>query len=505
MTETAETAEATEVAASSVAAQVADFAHLQARPSLIFARPGARPGTVGKRIAETVATIRYADAPAVRLGQDLHAPLSQLDYPDGRGEPAADSLHTLLVAAGGYQRHEPHNTYNAHRGYPSAQCMFPTELFLCTEAGSWHYDAAQHQLRPVGRRPVGQPPSAPGQVSSLIIAARPGKLPEYYRELQWSLSLCEAGHLTELLLALATALGLAPRLRTDFDDQAALRRIGAEQFDGWLPAAVIELGSADLPLATVAADGSWQVADDPVLAIDRLGWQAGRTDPASTAGPVRWPSQPGTEIALPAVTRPPATWAQLLFERSSGRATGGFAAAPEPMPLQPLVAALEQLRSTAASSWGGPTGTASGQGILVIAEQVVGLPDGLYEWSLADAGLRLRKPGRHLAEVQRAFFYPETVTRVSTCNFVLLQVLDYTAILAERGVRALRTSQLELGALAQAASLSMTADGGFLRPCRSFDTDRLATLAGLTGGQTVSYLCLGGRSRFTDLLLDLRP
>ena len=112
-----------------------------------------------------------------------------------------------------------------NRGFPSARCMFPSEMFLCTDAGSWQYDPAAHELRPVGTPCQGDPPTTASDATALVIAARPGKLPGYYRELRWSLSLCEAGHLIGLTLALAAALGMTPRLRTDFDDQALLARL----------------------------------------------------------------------------------------------------------------------------------------------------------------------------------------------------------------------------------------------------------------------------------------
>lgn len=472
--------------------RIADFTHLQARPNLIFARPGPRPGT-GRTIGE-VAPLRLADLPGTPLCIDRHQALARLPYPD-RSPLGPDALAALMAAAG-FQRYEPSNNYNAHRGYPSAQCLFPVEVFLCSDQGSWLLDASRHELRPT----MGTAGTAdPSVATTLAVLGRPGKLPTYYRELQWALTLCEAGHLTELLLSVAAALGFAPRLRLDFDDAALLQRIGAEPDDPWLPAALVELGSADLTLT--GTERARVEPADPVLAIDQLGWG----HPLGTAE-IRSEVGPGIEISLAEPSRSSSTsWADVLFERSSGRGTGGFAAAPDRLPGSTLANAMQQLRTAARQRWYQPSGSRAGQRVLAVVERVDGLADGLYEWPLLEGPGRLRRAGRFLTGVQQAFFYPETVTRVDTCNIVLLQVLDYAAIAAARGVRGLRASQLELGALAQAAGLSMAADGAFLRPCRSFDADRLAVLAELSETETVSYLCLGGTSRFTDLLLDLRP
>lgn len=451
------------------------FAHLQARPNLVFGRP-VRP-------LPPAPPIRYSGAPDIPLPTGLANVLASVPYPSSRESAPAglDGLTTLLQSALGFQRYEPANNYNAHRAYPSAQSLFPVEAFVVRGQQAWHYDAARHALRPVGAAD-GDPA---GQDAAIALLGRPGKLPEYYRELRWALTLCEAGHAAEVVAATAGALGYAGTVHVDFDDAGLLAAIGAESLDGWLPAAVIGLSPAapGFPPST-----PWEAPDDPVLAADRLAWSdAVALAPSPYTATATWAGSADV------------TWEHVLFHRSAGHSRGGFTASPAPLARQALAAALAASRAAAQRTWGGMSIR-----MCLAVERVEDLADGLYAWSPEDGDLDLLASGSYLAAVQDAYLYPATVTRVDTGNVALMFLVDYPAVAAKWGARGLRFSQLVMGALAQAAGLALTAHGAFLRPARSFDPDRLGEVAQCKPGETVGYLGLCGVSRLTDLMLDLR-
>lgn len=443
------------------------FARRQARPSEIFNRP-VRP-------LPPAPPIRYSTAPPVELPIGRPNPLASVRYPGALpvAPTGLDGLAALLPSALGFQRYEPGNNYNAHRAYPSAQSLFPVEAFVVRGQQAWHYDAARHSLRPVGTTRDGDP-AGPGAV--IAVLGRPGQLTEYYRELRWALTLCEAGHAVQVTAAVAQALGYAAAVHLDFDDAELLSAIGAEPGDGWLPAALIG------PLSTLP--------DDPVLYADRLAWPSASPSAWSSAAPVGAddPVEP-TESA----------WEQVLFTRSAGHSRGGFTASPEPLPRPALESALTACRHAARRTWSG-----SGIRMCLAVERVAGLSDGLYAWSPEDGDLTLLSAGAHLGTVQSAYLYPATVMRVDTCNVAMMFLADYPSLIGSQGARGLRHSQLAVGGLAQAAGLAMAAHGAFLRPARSFDPDRLGELVDAKADETVAYLALCGVGRFDDLMLDLR-
>ncbi|WP_051367946.1 nitroreductase family protein [Hamadaea tsunoensis] len=475
------------------------FARLQARPSEIFRRP-VRP-------LPPPPPIRYSAAPCVPLPIGRPRTLAAVRYP--RARPAAptglDGLADLLTSALGFQRYEPANNYNAHRAYPSAQSLFPVEAFVVRGPRAWHYDAARHALRPVGETADGDPAGAGAMIAVL---GRPGQLPDYYRELRWALTLCEAGHAVQATAAVAQALGYAAGVHTDFDDAALLSAIGAGPADGWLPAALIG------PLSTPPADSSTRIgsapsggvplpddtvlAEDPVLHADRLAWPAshslGSDDPGSDPRP-----KAGSDAASEMGDETGASWDHVLFTRSAGHSRGGFTASPATLPRQALTSALAACRHAARQDWSG-----LGVRLCLAVERVEALADGLYAWSPEAGDLTLLAPGAHLGAVQSAYLYPSTVMRVDTCNVAIMFLADYPSLIGSHGARGLRLSQLAVGALAQAAGLAMAAHGAFLRPARSFDPDRLGELADAKDGETVAYLALCGQARLDDLLLDLR-
>lgn len=482
-----------------------EFLRVQTRPNLVFNGPGGKKGEDGPATPVRAASPRLVtwDERPDRL---LRETLFPQRLPDAAAIPRSRRLQALIRSAAGPQRHEASHAFNGHRAFPSAQSKYPAELFVGIGGTTWHYDSSWDGLRPVGAD-SGADPWAEldgGSPAFLAVLGRPNRLPAYYRELQWALTLCEEGHLAGMTAQLARALGFGVEVVAEFDDQGLLERIGAVPGDQWLPGAVVGLDGARPELPRSAR--VWPEPAEPWLDADRQAWMA---QPVPPPPPV--PAAPATfgQDAAPTLR----SWASVMFHRSGGRAPGGLTASPERLPSGLLDAALDAA-SAVATDWGaaGPAAGPvaghvenAGVELFAVVERTHGREDGVYAWDPVRHSLELREPGQHLAAVQRAFYYPRTVTRVDTCNVAVCCVADYTAALETEGPRGLRLAQLRFGALMQASAMVCSAHDVFLRPCRSFDPDALGALLRVRPEQTVGYLCLVGRSRYTDLLLDLRP
>lgn len=420
--------------------QLLAFAERQARPLLLRIPTD---GDDRERVP-----VRPTGAP-VPLPPNLHRLLESVPYPNGRVAPQTPVPYRVLgtIAAAAPQRFEVRSAVNPHRAYPAAHCFYSAQLFLLADEGAWHYDAAGHRLLPVsGRADLDR---ALERGVELAVVCHLGGIPTRYRELRWSLSLCEAGHLLELLARAGAAHRLSARTDRAFADARLLDRIGLRAEDGWIPAGLI-----------------------------------GLDEDAEAAG-----EAPG----------PGPSWAEVLFERSAGRANKGFAPAPVPLPAEALEAVLRAVDETAAEA--GPAAE-GGVDVVLIARDAAGLEPGGY---LLEPGRPPRPvPAPDMGLVQRHFSYPPTQMAISGCPAALVMIGDHEAAIRSGGERGLRELQLRLGAVAQAAGMAITPHGGFLRPVRSFDPEPLAEALELPPTRLPVYLALMGANRFTDLLLDVR-
>lgn len=460
------------------------FAETQARPLRLAIPPDGDDATP--------APVRRAGA-ATPLPAGLHRLLDDVPYPRATVDervPLATRVLGVLAGAGP-QRFEARSAVNPHRGYPAAHCFFACEIFLRAGDAAWHYDPVGHRLVPVAGTGAADPAGAISRQGGAVLAvlAHLGGIPSRYRELRWALALCEAGHLTEQLALVAGAHRLAAAVRHDFPDAALLADLGCDPAQDWIPASVLEVGSARLDLTGAAEPPDTPATTDTALAVDRAGWS---TAPAGPATPKGLPEPAGGAAAL--------SWSELLFQRSAGRCNKGFTAAPGPLPPG---AVADVARALTGTLGGQPEPERGGIQPILIVDRAGGLAPGSY---LPDADGTLRRigDGPGMAAVQRAFSYPMTEMSVLSCPAAVVFVVDHAGQLAA-GARRLRTAQLELGAAAQAAGFAITPHGGFLRPARSFDPDSLATELGLPPGRIPGYLALLGVNRFTDLLLDVRP
>ncbi|WP_026928615.1 hypothetical protein [Glycomyces tenuis] len=420
------------------------FAERQARPLLLGI-----PADGDDRVPVPV----EATGPDVPLPPGLHRMLDSAPYPRGRVDSDVPVRTRVLgtIAAAAPQRFEVRSAVNPHRAYPAAHCFYSAQLFLLTAGGAWHYDASGHLLRPVaGDAELDRELDGP---ASLAVVCHLGSVPTRYRELRWSLSLCEAGHLLELLAQVGSAHRLAVRTRRDLPDAALLDRLGLRARDGWTPAGAVEL---DAP------------------------GEGGARPPAA-----------GPDTGM--------SWAQVLFERSAGRANKGFSPAPVPLA---ATAAEALLAAIGRAADGVPSAAESGVDVVLASRDVEGLDPGCH--LIEDGRARRRIAGPDMDALQRSFAYPATQMSIAGCPAALLMITDHAAAVREGGERGLRLLQLRLGAIAQAAGMALTPHGGFLRPARSFDPDPLAAALRLEPTRLPAYVAPLGVNRFTDLLLDVR-
>lgn len=396
------------------------------------------------------------------LPRDLLAPLTAIAWREARSarqltpRSALATWPTVLIGTWGLQRREPGHRYNDHRSYPSPRCLYPTAAFVRNAGGWFGYDPAAHVLvRLAG-------PGAPDLAgpATLVCACRPRQLPAGYGTLRLPLAMLEAGHAAATAAMLARALGEPARIGT--------RPIRGPLDGDFTPAFQLRLPGAH-PAPPIAQ------AVSPTDSPRRL--------PPPADSPTPPPPPAGLSIA------------DVLFLRNSGRSPHGLGltASMAPIPAEVIFRAAASPRSC----------SGIGVRLLVATERVTGLADGLYEACRND--LTPLRRGRMLGLTQAAVSYPaiQSVTMASF-NAVWFLVVDYPAVVRQHGQVGFRRALLELGARAQDIGLSLAADGCFARPIRSFHEPALDDLLSLPPAQQVGYVLLAGRSRYTDLPLDLR-
>lgn len=438
-------------------------------------------------------------------------------YPPQPGQVPARSSHPVdpmdlldLVACTAVQRLEPRSAVNPHRAYPAAHCFFAATVHLVSGGLAWAFDPVGHRLVPVGRH--GESPDtvavdATAEFVStvrdaggalVIVSGQLDGVPERYHELRWSLVLTECGHLSELLVHGARVLGWQVRQQDDFADEDVLDALGLTADSGVVPTTVLELGTASTPdhvedmrrrPAAATSQHLLSPSTRQLLRVDQAGWQQ-----ATLAAPRdRSTSRGGPHTRS-------APWGQVLFERSAARVNKGLTARPGPLAADAIQDTLSSLVDALGDQ---PPVAEGGIAATLAVSRVDGLRPGLHRvtgqgctWSDARDGIAL---------LQEVFNYPTVQMSVTSCPAAIILTGDYRACVAHGGARRLRTSQLDLGRALQAAGLALTLHDAFLRPARSFDTDRLAQRLDLPTGTLPLYVGLIGQSRFTDLLMDVRP
>lgn len=476
-----------------------DLVQLQARPRNVdIALEGdGRPADPVPEVSDD----RCVPLPAglARRQQHLTHP-PRHDAP--RSEVTPDTVLAIVTAAG-VQRLEPRSAVNPHRAYPAAHCFFAATVWVLADGCAWVFDPVHHRLVPtagdalVTADPAARFGSAVTAADGvlLVVLGQFEAMPERYHELRWSLVLTECGHLAELLIHSARASGVPVRTQDHFADADVLAASGLRGATGLVPATVIELGAADTAGMVSAAPVDPPVplpaptgAAADLEEVDRLGWHG--THPGMPATDRSDPGRPRL--------RGSAAWSEVLFERSAARANKGMTARPHPLPAD---AAHDLVHALAEALGNQRPGSSTAY---LVAGAIEGCPPGLHGIT-AGGGLIHLSQADGMGALQEVFNYPRVQMAVDSCPAGVVLTADYEQVLRHGGARALRTTQLDNGRALQAAGLALTLHDAFVRPARSYDTDRLAELLDLPDGTLPVYVGLVGQSRFTDLLMDVRP
>jgi hypothetical protein len=485
--------------ATPVPGDLLDFAERQARPSRLAISldgDGRPPVPIPARAAER----------RVPLPDGFARRLAHLTYPPSttRARGTATAAAVLdVVSATAVQRVEPRSAVNPHRGYPAAHCFFAATVVVLAGGSAWAFDEVDGSLVPLdeartdaaAERFARAVEMAGGAV--LLVLGEFTGVPARYQELRWSLLLSECGHLSELLVHAARTSGLDVRVQDHFADEQVLAAVG-HGTDRWTPVTAVELGRtelaselgrADASNVVVVAHGQRGVGGDPHRA-DRLAWNP------------RDPEVPAVDRTLGSfVATVSMPWPDVVFERSAARSNKGFTPRLRALDREVVSAAVEALADAlhhvAPASDGGLTA-------YLLASRVTGIVPGMH--LVGRRGELTQVSTRDgMAAVQEAFSYPREEMAIGRSPAAFVITADFLRQAEAGGARGLRLGQLDQGRAMQAAGLALTVHSGFLRPVRSFDPDRLAVSLALPGRELPVYVGLVGESRFTDLLMDVRP
>ena len=482
---------------------------------------------------------RECRLPSRRMRPDLGAAIVDVPYPPpAQGtfahEPSDGSLlqaEQLLYNALGIMRREPSNPYNDHRAFPSPRSLFPTWAFLLPgESGEevpYRYNPYEHLLEPLvggGDAAASRTCEDTDEGFSVALAGNYGGLPPYYGSLRYTLALLEAGHCLHNLVLVASGLRLACRVRLAFEDESLRQRLCLpEKPEGWSLTAIVDFGRkarlkdpgrthdddvVGSPCIEGSQDASLDGPSDLLSRVEEATWLKGHQIRAWRATGVRSPdSGPVSQDAerRDSATRGQTALAEVIYERNSGRGVAGLSARLSSVPLDTVrVAIREGLRPPPSDVAG--FAASAGLRVLVAAQRIDGLADGLYEVQHGDgASLIPVRTGGLFDEVQRAFSYPPASSvNIALLNLAWFLVVDYPEIIERWGPRGFRLASLEMGYVAQGIACALASEGLFARPCRSYHETALDELLRLEPSETVGYEVLCGVNAFRDLLLDLR-
>lgn len=443
---------------------------------------GAGQGAEG----EAGAPLRF---PRCRGSEDIDLPLP--------ADRAPDSPSRLLHLAYGLAHLElgASSRWRLHRTAPSARCLYPTELYIWVDedsaalrSGLYFYDAAHHRLvRLRGLECRGAVYGALLRSLSarwiVFVTSIWGKTAFRYRDYSYRLCCQEAGMVVGSLLAGAEATGSRAVVCTEFlDDQVSDLLWLAPDQAGALAAVVIDENGAALcdddarrrPLSAPSwtpsvggAPGRWP----RVTTIDRAARWTTRADVLRSRGAVHAGWDDGNVDRTPGAVLGTERLAAAMLARQSG--PPNLLPAPVPLPF-PLVT---QLGAVLTSSW--PTdrgwirlaedlrahlvvGTASGSGTIRAGIHRV-TTDGILQQS---PGV-----GRELQGAVRSL-------NINPCTSPAVCYLsaDCEAYLSRHGSRGYRLVHLDLGVLAQRASIVAAAQRWWARPSNGYTTPSVAQL-----------------------------
>ena len=427
------------------------------------------------------------------LPRGTHEILDRTAYPAGRVSGVDGPLERALVTAFGPQWQDPDNAYAAvHRGYASARCLYPVQVFVDDGSRWWWLDPERHALVGLAAG-VGS-----GGSPRVVLAGRYSRIPRAYKWFRGSIVGLELGIALRTLCVALELYGLSGRLALPSrSDPDLLAGLGLGPASDWSLPLVVDLGTAGggpgipRPADEVAADDA-VLAD--VLRINR-GQDFGEA-----------PAPLGA--AVPAGAAGDSSWAELLWRRNSGlmpRGLHGMAARRRRLPGTALADAARWATTPP------PTDTlravAGAMTVSAVVQDVDGVADGVHrvragrtEHVTGGAGL----PARLEAE----YGYP--LAPDSGCDIRHAAMVWFWTVrpreLVERfGPGGWTAAQYVAGWHSHGLSLAAAGAGLFARPVRAFHEIPAQRLLGLGPDEMVVLSAVTGTPRApSGVLLDIR-
>jgi hypothetical protein len=450
---------------------------------------------------------------SVRNGAGAVLPLGTVDllaltpYPDGRitDVPAeAGRLWYALVASFGTQRREPDNPFNDHRGYASPRCLFPVSVFVGDDDRWCVLDVERHGT--VALAGVQRPAAPP----SIVLVGRYTAIPRAYKWFRGSLVNLELGIALRALAVGLGLFGLPGWLRLPNGRSGdLLTELGLQPAGEWSLPLTVHIGN-DRPGDSTdgaAAPGDQRMPADTGNRADAALADLVRVNRAQTFAEPAAPLGQG----VPEGTTPTpgtASWAELLWQRNSGRmprALHGMAGRRRRVPAEALTDALRWLAVT-------PPGDTLGAAFAAITATVVvqdvdGYPDGVYRVRGADAVL-LADDATAAARLEGVYGYPLTpgngcaLRHSSMIWFLSVRPRELVARFGDGGWTA---AQYACGWATHGLCLAAASAGLFARPVRAFREIPTQGILGLEPDEMIVLAVVVGTPRPSPgALLDLR-
>ena len=451
-------------------------------------------------IEELHPDLHVAPPPAVRPDAKRVPPpagttalLAGLRYPDGR-TPSSTSDSALLghalVAAFGVLRHEPANPFNPHRGYASARCLFPVQVAVD--------DGARWYLLQPQRNAMDELPATTGGGRRVALLGQYSRIPRGYRWFRGSLVNLELGITLRALCVALELFGLPGRLVLPGTGSATLLdTLALGPSAQWSLPLTVELDGPSVAPAPVAA-ARLDLADDPVLAeLVEVNRAQAFAEPPAPLG-----------AAVPDLGSHALSWADLLWQRTSGRmprGLHGMSGRPGPLPESVLADALAWLAVPPPSR----TLAAVADAVTVTAavHTVEAHNPGVYRFEHGALVQRSEDP-TVAAQLERVYGYPQApdngcdVRNAGMIWFLSVRPRELARLFGPGGWTA---AQYVCGWLTHALCLAAAATGHYARPVRAFTEIPTQRILGLPPDEMIVLAVVVGTPRPTGgPLLDLR-
>jgi len=411
--------------------------------------------------------------------------LDAAPYPYGRAAVDGDPLPHALAAAFAPQWYDLDNAFNPHRGYASGRCLYPVQALLDDGDRWWLVEPDRHALGDLG---------VPGTARRLALTGRYTRIPRGYRWFRGSLVNAETGIALRHLAVVLGRFGIAADVRLpEAGSLDLLAGLGLRPTAEWSLPMILGLGGPD---------SHTERCDDPVLAdvlrVNRLQANAGPPAPLGSGLPAG--ADPGLQRR---------SWAEVLWERNSGRMPRGLYGFSGRLRRLPAAAADDAARWLAVPP---PDGVLRQVFDLfrftVVLQDVDGYPDGVHRIG-PDGTLEPVRLARGVAaELEKHYGYP--LTGHNGCDVRHASMLWFLSVrprelFARSGPTGWTAAQYAAGWAIHGLSLSATAFDLFARPVRAFGENPSRPLLGLGDDEMIALAAVVGTAKQpSGLLLDIR-